>query len=195
MGQGHPSSYFNPTQAHWSPCLPEAPRSEGRTWQGAVFSLKWASGPGEVLPQDGNEHSGPVPISLLGRERNSRKVSATCFLPTPPSLFGPWPPAPKLLSQMLHPVLAKALFLHRPEVGNVGLARHPQSPTHSSKNRASSSTFLALPRSLLLSCSQAFPSQPAPHMASSKAHLCTHIGTGVGILSAALPNCTLLCIY
>lgn len=132
--------------------------------------------------------------SLLGRKRNSKQVSAMCFLPTPLSLFGLWPPAPKSLSQKLRPVLAKALFLHWPELWNAVLARHPQLPTHSSKNRPSGSTSLP---SLLLPVQlfQAFLSQLAPSMASPKAHLCTYIGTGVVILSAALPSFTLLCIY
>lgn len=124
--------------------------------------MGWASGPGGDLPQDGNKGSGLVPTSFQGRERNSKKVSATCFLPTPPSLFGPWPPAPKSFSHMLHPILAKALFLHWPEVGNVGLARHPQSPTHSSKNRPSSATFSTLPTPSCSVVSRPFPASQPP---------------------------------
>lgn len=110
-----------------------------------MLLLGWASKPGEGLPQDCNEGSGPVRTTLPGRERNSKQVSAKCFLPTPPSLFTAWPPAPKSLSQMLHPALARTLILHWPEVGNVGLARHLQSPTHSSKNIPSSYAFSILP--------------------------------------------------
>lgn len=110
-----------------------------------MLLLGWASEPGEGLPQDCNQGSGPVPTILPGRKRNSKQVSAKCFLPIPPSLFAAWPPAPKSLSQMLYPALARTLILHWPEVGNVGLARHLQSPTHSSNNIPFSSAFSILP--------------------------------------------------
>lgn len=118
-----------------------------------MFLLRLASGPREGLPQDGNEGSGIPP------GKNEELQASEChMLPSHPtlSLFGPWPPAPKSLSQKLYPVLAKVPFLHWPELWNVSLTRHLQLPTRSSKNRSSGS--ISLP--FLLPPAQLFPGLP-----------------------------------
>lgn len=80
-------------------------------------------------------------------------MSSPCFLLTPPSLFGHWPPASKSVSHVLHPP--------RAGVGNVSLARHPPPPNHSSKDRPPSCAFSALPRP---SCSASPGSPPASQL-------------------------------
>lgn len=108
-----------------------------------------------------------------------------------------WPPAPESLFQMPGPALAGVLFLYWPEVGNVGLARHPLSPTPSSEERPSRPAFSGLPtHSVVLACfGTSSPAPPARHPQHGlfTLPLCTRMGAGVDMGSTVLSSCTLLC--
>lgn len=126
-----------------------------------------------------------------GEERGtpSKEASrASCPRPRPHSLFSPRPPAPKSLSQMLCPALARALFPYWPDIHSRLLIPQrtdlPAPPSLASP--------LVLSRSVVSGPS---PTRQPPSMASSKTHPCAHMGTGTGIPSTAFPICTLLCIY
>lgn len=129
-------------------------------------------------------------------ERGGPGKEHGCFLLLHP-LLRPRLPDSKSLSQLLHPALARPLFLHWPKVWSLSLARHPPGLPYSflkAQFHISKFNFLFSTAPPWFNCSQ-MPWQRGPCWPLPQTQLSTNIGAELFVYFTRLSNCVFRLLF